>query len=116
MNSDKYIQDSYFYQDYSYQIRTAATLDKYKNILYNTFHTAGSELFGEFFQTINETSLVGVLNESTAAILNIMVDSNLYTSDNTLITVDNLYDPMITSDSTYLTADSNLYRSDLTTY
>jgi hypothetical protein len=45
-----------------------------------------------------------------------MVDSDLYTSDNTLITVDDLYDPMITSDSTYLTTDSTLYRSDLTTY
>jgi len=116
MNSDKYIQDSYFYQDYSYQIRTASTLDKYKNILYTTFHTAGSELFGEFFKTIRESSLVGILNESSAAIFNIMSDSTLYTSDNTLITVDDLYDPMITSDSTYLTADSTLYRSDLTTY
>jgi hypothetical protein len=116
MNSDKYIQDSYFYQDYSYQIRTASTLDKYKNILYTTFHTAGSELFGEFFKTIRESSLVGILNESSAAIFNIMSDSTLYTSDNTLITVDDLYDPMITSDSTYLTTDSTLYRSDLTTY
>ena len=116
MNSDKYIQDSYFYQDYSYQIRTASTLDKYKNILYNTFHTAGSELFGEFYQTIRESSLVGILNESSAAIFSIMSDSTIYTSDNTLITVDDLYDPMITSDSTYLTADSTLYRSDLTTY
>jgi len=56
LNSDKYIQDSYFYQDYSYQIKAALTLDKYKDILYNTFHSAGSELFGDYFLQINENT------------------------------------------------------------
>ena len=51
LNSDKYIQDSYYYQTYSYEIRVPLTLDKYKNILYNTFHTAGTELFGKFVLT-----------------------------------------------------------------
>lgn len=49
LNSDKYIQDSEFYQDFSYQIRAAFVLDKYKNIMYETFHTAGSALFGKFY-------------------------------------------------------------------
>jgi len=51
LNSDKYIQDSYYYQDFSYQINAALSLGKYKDILYNTFHTAGTELFGQFFST-----------------------------------------------------------------
>lgn len=48
LNSDKVIQDSYYYQNMSYEIRTAQTLNKYKDILYNTFHVAGTELFGKF--------------------------------------------------------------------
>ena len=49
LNSDKYIQDSYFYQDFAYQIKAASILENYKNILYNTFHPAGSEMFGEYY-------------------------------------------------------------------
>lgn len=68
LNSDKYIQDSNFYQDFSYQIRTALQLEKYKNILYNTFHVAGSELFGEYYQ-INEevNTTMSVLYEQNSA-------------------------------------------------
>jgi len=48
LNDTKYIQDSYYYQDFSYELRAASQLDKYKNILYETFHIAGTEMFGEF--------------------------------------------------------------------
>jgi hypothetical protein len=48
LNSDKVIQDSYFYQDYSYEIRTGLSLETYKDIFYSTFHTAGSALFGRY--------------------------------------------------------------------
>mgnify|MGYP003342016635 CR=1 FL=1 len=33
LDSDKYIQDSYYYQDFSYAIKVTATLDKYKDII-----------------------------------------------------------------------------------
>ena len=48
LNNDKYIQDSYYYQDYSYEIRVAKNLEDYKQILNDTFHFAGSELFGKY--------------------------------------------------------------------
>jgi hypothetical protein len=48
LNSDKVIQDSYYYQDYSYELRTALSLDTYKEVFYSTFHTAGSALFGKY--------------------------------------------------------------------
>lgn len=69
LNSDKYIQDSYFYQDYSYQIKAASTLDTYKNILYNTFHPAGTELFGKFLLINNESSLSTIIEEPVSAII-----------------------------------------------
>lgn len=65
LNSDKYIQDSYFYQDYSYQIKAGSTLDKYKDILYKTFHSAGSELFGLFYEQIIEETNTEIIYESS---------------------------------------------------
>ena len=48
ISSDKHIQDSYYWQEYSYVLRASVTLDKYRSILYNTFHPAGSEMFGDY--------------------------------------------------------------------
>lgn len=63
LNSDKYIQDSYYYQDFSYELRVAETLNKYKDILYNTFHTAGSEMFGKYLLKDQMTSKIDVLHD-----------------------------------------------------
>jgi hypothetical protein len=67
LNSDKYIQDSYYYQDYSYEIKVSETLDKYKNVLYNTFHSAGSEMFGKYLSINKQASETSILDESTQA-------------------------------------------------
>lgn len=67
LNEDKYIQDSYYYQDYSYEIRAALSLDKYKEILYNTFHSAGSELFGRYDVLINEAETISIAYENNSA-------------------------------------------------
>lgn len=67
LNSDKYIQDSRYYQDFSYEIRVAQLLDKYKSILYDTFHTAGSELFGRYLLINTEASKMGILYEESSA-------------------------------------------------
>lgn len=68
-NSDKYIHDSYYYQDYSYEIRASQTLNKYKDILYNTFHSAGSELFGKFLLIAKESSPTKILFEQNSAVI-----------------------------------------------
>jgi hypothetical protein len=67
LNSDKYIQDSFYYQDYSYEIRVAQTLNNYKNILYNTFHTSGTELFGKYLQITSTESNASILFEQSVA-------------------------------------------------
>jgi hypothetical protein len=67
LNEDKYIQDSYYYQDYSYELRVPVALDQYKDILYNTFHTSGSELFGRYDVLLNEFSNSSILYEFSTA-------------------------------------------------
>lgn len=97
LNSDKYIQDSYYYQDYSYEISVARVLDDYKKILYNTFHTTGNELFGKYFVLNRESSNVEIVFESTNAIINpnnyLTVDSIEFKVDSTSITVDEYIEP-----------------------
>lgn len=92
LNSDKYIHDSYYYQDYSYEIRVAQTLNKYRDILYNTFHSAGSELFGKYLLITRESSEISILEQSSIANtddidLYLISDSGLITSDSS-VTVD----------------------------
>lgn len=65
LDSDKYIQDSYYYQDYSYEIRVAQTLNKYKDIIYDTFHSAGSELFGKYLKFLYGTSNANLVSDSS---------------------------------------------------
>ena len=90
LNSDKYIQDSYFYQDFSYQIKAANTLDKYRDILYNTFHVAGTQLFGDFLEVINEKEPILLVAESnqTNTYIVFSVDSTHVTSDASIYTAD----------------------------
>jgi len=116
LNSDKYIQDSYFYQDFSYQIKAASTLDTYKNIIYNTFHPAGSELFGEFLLINNENSPVELLYDTPYVAVypnkNLTSDTTLITSDNLLITVDETIEDYFTADSIVILSDNANITSD----
>lgn len=114
LNSDKYLQDSYFYQDYSYQIRVANTLDKYRQIIYNTFHSSGMELFGEFYSIDSIDSRNNILKEVYERIEEVFfsVDRDTITVDSELATCDYYYQPVsmdsseFTTDNEFLTADS----------
>lgn len=47
LNSDKYIHDNNYYQEYSYEIRSSLSLDTYANILKNLAHVLGTKMFGK---------------------------------------------------------------------
>jgi hypothetical protein len=46
LNSDKYIQDSDYYQEYSYEIQLEKSLDKYIGVLKQVYHPVGNRVFG----------------------------------------------------------------------
>lgn len=48
LNSDKFIQDSYYYQEYSYEVRTQLDFNLYKDVVKTLLHPAGVALFGRF--------------------------------------------------------------------
>lgn len=95
LNSDKYIQDSYYYQDYSYEIKVSKTLDKYKDIIYNTFHNTGSELFGQFLKLLSESTNNQIVeefsNSYTSSTTYILSSETDFTSDNDSVTVDKYF-------------------------
>lgn len=45
LSADKKIFDGNYYQEYSYEIRSPITLDKYENMLRNVLHIAGTKFF-----------------------------------------------------------------------
>ena len=44
----KVLQDSNFYQDYSYQISSTIDINTYKSTLEDIAHLAGTKMFGKF--------------------------------------------------------------------
>lgn len=94
LNSDKYIQDSHYYQDYSYEIQVAKTLKDYKDIILNSFHVSGSELFGKYLDHLQESKINTINNEYFFTGNNTvytLVSETAFTSDSNTLTVDKLY-------------------------
>lgn len=65
LDNDKRVQDSYFWQDFSYELQAAVTLDKYRSILYDTFHIAGTMMFGKYLLKTTVSSPVSIGYSST---------------------------------------------------
>lgn len=46
LSADKYIQDSFYYQEYSYEVRSSLAFTYYSDLLKRLWHPAGMERFG----------------------------------------------------------------------
>lgn len=66
LDSNKYIQDSYYYQEYSYQILSSKSLDKYLQVLKDVFHPVGNEVFGKALILMQDDTPVEITNSPTA--------------------------------------------------
>jgi len=89
LSSDKKIQDADYYQEFSYEIRSSVTLDKYEAMLKQLLHVAGTKYFAS---VVKSSSLsVGTTITSNSALINFTTDRTSTTSDNTSITTDTTY-------------------------
>ena len=52
ISSGKKLRDNYFYQEYSYQLRTNITLEKYKQSFLDIVHPAGMKMFGSYLSSL----------------------------------------------------------------
>lgn len=62
----KVLQDSLFYQDFSYVIRSGLSFDRYKDIVKEVIHPAGLEFFGEIVITNTISAVANFTSEIIA--------------------------------------------------
>lgn len=94
--SDKmFLQDSFYYQNYSYEILATRMLETYEKFVLDLVHPTGMKLFGRYFvksELLNdEVSLESSL--LTIETNFFTVDSTAYRSDSTTIKADRYNDP-----------------------
>jgi hypothetical protein len=66
-----YIQDGTFYQEFSYQVQSPLSLDRYRDVALELVHPAGQALFGQFrLQSNSAVDVSVVANNATRAISN----------------------------------------------
>lgn len=60
LDANKYLADDYYYQEFSYEVLSQRSLDKYSAILKQVVHPAGNELFGRprIAETVTSTTSV----------------------------------------------------------
>ena len=111
------IQDSNFFQEYSYQIKSTLPLQEYEDLLKENVHMAGSKLFGDFIfkaevsptikprflRMFNDQGVGSPLDLADIATLRASVTN--FTSDSTFVSAD--HEPGGTGGLT-LSANSNL--------
>jgi hypothetical protein len=86
LSADKKVFDGHYYQDYSYEIRSPITLDKYESMLRNVLHISGTKFFASVV-TPSIGDLAVSLKESYRAISGtIQADT---TSGNSIVTTSN---------------------------
>jgi hypothetical protein len=98
--SGQRIQDSDFFQEYSYQIKSTISKDQYEKLLRENVHLAGTKMFGDFLYKakLNGTTKarfirffndegkgspldVADINTLEASVTNFTVDSDIVTAD-----------------------------------
>ena len=96
------IQDSDFYQEYSYQIKSTLNKVEYEKLLKENVHLAGTKMFGDFIYKVKfgpsmKARFIRFFNDDgrgspldlanteglTADVINYYVDSDQVTADNT---------------------------------
>lgn len=68
LNADKYIHDNNYYQEYSYEVRTGISLDKYARVLKEVLHVAGTKYFGNVIKVIADIKEQSNVSQSAIAL------------------------------------------------
>lgn len=70
ISTDKKIQDSNYYQEFSYEIQSSLSLDKYATILRETLQVAGTKLFGRVIKSSNADMIISTPAAARSVSLN----------------------------------------------
>jgi hypothetical protein len=73
---DQRLQDSTFWQDFSYVIRSEQFVDKYRNVVKNLVHPSGTKLFGETILVLPFDAYADIERDSSVIIFSTLNTSN----------------------------------------
>jgi len=74
LSDQKKLFDGFYYQDYSYEIRSPIQLSKYEDMLKQLLHVAGTQYFGGFVFDTNLLSRIG-LAEFIVSVMQFLTDA-----------------------------------------
>jgi hypothetical protein len=61
LDSDKYIQDNDYYQEYSYELQLSRSIDKYLQVLKDVMHPTGNKIFGKTNMLVQDADRTRIL-------------------------------------------------------
>lgn len=64
LNSEKRIQDNKYYQEYSYDVLSGLSLNRYEEILRSVFHVSGTRMFGSVVKASGVESNISVADST----------------------------------------------------
>ena len=73
LSYDKMIYDGYYYQDYSYEVQSPISIDKYEEMLKRVAHVAGTQLFGK---VVSENKIDSLTTINEGAEYKMVFDAN----------------------------------------
>ena len=83
LNSEKKIEDNLYYQEYSYDVISRLSLNRYENILKKVFHVSGNKMFGSVSKNSKIDSQIIMTQSSIQPVA--IVKEYLVTKDGTNI-------------------------------
>jgi hypothetical protein len=105
LNSNKYIHDNEYYQEFSYEVQSAISFDKYSAILKEIWHPAGVSKFGRV--------IVSDVNNLEAEAVDFLVDFERETSRSTSFSTETLF--TTTFNTVYETTTTTSYDTTIAT-
>ncbi len=79
LNSNKYIMDGDYYQDFSYEIKSRMSMDKYADILRQLAHVVGTKMYGRVLVGSAKTKNLTTISTTIQTIINPVLDRNYNT-------------------------------------
>lgn len=87
ISADKFLHDSDYYQEYSYEVLSKLPFDKYSEIFKKVMHTSGTRVFGSVVLTEEANTILTVAESNTAQTLfeRIQFNSNSAITDGAIV-------------------------------
>ena len=90
-SSNKIIQDSFYWQDFSYDLRVGETIDKYRDVVKMLLHPAGMKMFGTvLLKSKPDTNFLEIVKQYTLDIGAKFFDLDLDVSNTTTLEINTI--------------------------